>query len=59
VSKDQTYKVRWKCPCGHKNKWVWWLDENTPEIPLDTATCEGCDRTYAVELRTVKFRVRK
>ncbi len=49
-------RIRWTCPCGHRNRWEWERD-GFDTIPCGRMDCEKCGRAPRVEVDKVVYRV--
>lgn len=53
---DRPVRIRWTCPCGHRNRWEWERDGLT-EVACSAMTCDGCGDEYRAEVAKVVYRV--
>lgn len=53
---DRPVKIRWTCPCGHRNRWKWERDD-FDLIPCSRMDCDECGRSPKVEVVKVVYRV--
>ena len=49
-------RIRWTCPCGHRNRWEWERD-GFEEIPCQVLDCEKCGRACPCEVAKIVYRV--